>query len=106
MITGNRNTSWMDLRITRITEQRTFFMCSPGCRYIRTFCVSGKEKYVSISACTQQYGMATVGFYLTGNEVTGNNAARLSIHQYHVQHFSTVVHLYLAVCNLPVQGRV
>ena len=81
-------------------------MGSPSRSYVRTHRVGGKEKDVSVSACTKQNSMAAMGFDLPGDQVSGDDASGFPINDHHIHHFSSWVHFNFTVGNLPAQGRI
>src|SRR5690349_11085372 len=50
--------------------------------------------------------MTEMAFKMTGNEIAANDSSCLPIDHYHVEHFMTRVHLYIAQCHLPFKRLV
>src|SRR5690606_39797897 len=65
-----------------------------------------KEVYVPIPSGSDYYRMGRVALNFTGYQISGNDTTCLAIYFYHVQHFVSVVHLYLATCDLSVHSGI
>ena len=96
----------MDLRITRVGEIRSAFVRLPCRRNVAAHGIRAQEEYVAVASRAQQYSMRSVPFDRAGDQVAGDDPARLSIGDHHIQHFVAVVHLHRAFAHLPHQRTV
>src|SRR5688572_23291002 len=101
MFARNRDTSWMNLRVTRIREGSTLLISTPWSGDIATFRVGRKVEDVSVSTCAENDCVRSMGGNFSRDHVTDNDALGMSIDDHQFQHLRARIHLHLAQTNLP-----
>ena len=103
MITANRDTSRVDLRVTRIGEKRPLLVRTPGCGDVAALGVGRKVEDVAVAPCRQHDRSSGVGLDLAGYQVPRDDPLGMAVDQHDVEHLCPRVHLDIARGNLPLQ---
>ena len=64
----------MNLRVTRVREQRTLLMCSPCGRDIGVHGVGGEVEGVAVTTGAQQRGVSRPALNVAGDEIASDDA--------------------------------
>ena len=97
----------MNLRVTRIGEQRAAFVGPPDGCGIGPFGICRKVIYVSVAACRRAPPhRPDVRFDLAGDQIAGHDAARTSVDHDQVEHLGARIHGDAAGFHLALQGLI
>ena len=106
IVAADRDARRMDLRETRIGEQRPALGGPPGGGDVAAHRVGGKEEHVAITAGGQNDRIARMTRYFTGRQIAHNDALGMAVHQHDVQHFRARIHLHAALGDFLFQRLV
>src|SRR5210317_782345 len=90
----------MDLHKAGIGKTGASLISAPGCRYIGTHGIGGKEVDIAVTAGGKNHGMGSVGFNDPAQHIAGNNAAGLAVNNNDIEHLSAGKHFDLAFFDL------
>src|SRR6202140_3727588 len=90
----------MDLGEAGIAKQGSATVRPPDGRGIRSLGIVGEVKHIAVSAGLQHNEVADMVLDLSCRQVAGDDATRLSVNQYHVEHLGAGVHRHRAGGNL------
>ena len=102
--TVHRDTGRVDLREAGIRKVGALLVALPCGRTVRIHRVGRQEENVAVTARCNHHGVCTEALDLTGNQVAGDDTARLAVDHHEVQHFVTRITLHVATGNTAVQG--
>src|SRR5262245_57597153 len=101
MIAADRNARWMNLREARVRKQRSLAISAIRGRDVAALGDRGEVNIVTMAAGGEYDGIANMRFNLAGDQIAGDNAARLAVDQYQFEHFGARNHAHLAQPDLP-----
>jgi len=90
----------MDLRVARVGKGRAFFIGAPRRAGVAVHSVGGKEEDIAVAAGRQHDGIGFVAGQLAGDEVAGDDAARLAVDHNDIDHLGAGVHRDAAFLDL------
>ena len=96
MISTDGDAGRVNLRLAGIRERGTFLERSERGSDVTSLCVGGEVKHIAITASRKHHGIRCVRSNFAGYQVSSNDAARLAIHDYDVQHLGHRKHLAAA----------
>src|SRR5680860_614889 len=102
MISGNRDTCWVNLCVTRVCKICPSTVCSPCSHYVTSHCISRQKEYIPVSSGSQYYCMSRVTLDFSCHHISGNDSTSFPIYQNHIHHFMTVKCLYLTTVDLAI----
>ena len=98
-----RNTSGVNLSVSRVGEISAFMITLNGYRAIRCHSVGRKEINVSVSAGSDNDSVCRESFNLSGNQITGDDTARTTVDNHEVEHLVTCKLFYRTFFHLTVE---
>ena len=106
VVSAHRDAGRVDLRIARVAEVGAAFVCLPDGGDVAAHGVRAQEEHVAVAAGAEQHRMCAMPLEFAGDQVAGDDAARLAVHDHHVHHLVAVEHLHGALAHLAHQRAV
>ena len=106
LVTVNRDTSGVNLYVSRVGKPGTFTVASHCSRAVTCHCIGRKEVGIAVTTGSDYHSVGGKTFQFTGNEVLSNDTAGTSVNEDNVFHFVAGIQFHSAYVHLAAQCRV
>ena len=106
MITADRDTGGVDLRIAGIREARAAFVGTPGGHTVTSAGIRAQEERIAVTAGSQHHRVGRVGADLAGNHIAHHDALGFALDDDQVEHLCAAENLDFTSGHLTAQSLI